>query len=375
MESLSSLKSFLASKKVSIDNKVFHLHRTTSTILFALSIITTSTVYFKNAIECTTSNNEYLERVINNYCWIHSTYTLPDYLISNGTKKEVLQAHPGVASSSDEDNKTYHTYYQWVCFVLFFQAIAFRVPQYLWKSWEGGRIRALSKDLSSWKIDSKEQMDKKSLILEYFEKTKGYNQLYAWSFFACEILNMANIIIQIHFTDRFVNYAFTTYGFDVLKFPNENPLKRTDPMAHAFPKVTKCVFRAFGPSGDIIPYDAMCVLSLNIINEKIYIFLWFWFIFLGTVTGLSLIYRLVTLVSSKVRCTTLKMYTRINPEERNFEDRFHRFCDSLYVGDWFLLRLLGREMGEIVFTDFIKDLSGWKTHDRMNHEKLKQKYQ
>ena len=32
--------------------------------------------------------------------------------------------------------------------------------------------------------------------------------------------------------------------------------------------------------------DGLCVLPLNVINEKIYVFLWFWFIFLALITGL-----------------------------------------------------------------------------------------
>ena len=32
--------------------------------------------------------------------------------------------------------------------------------------------------------------------------------------------------------------------------------------------------------------DGLCVLPLNIINEKIYVFLWFWFIFLAVVSGI-----------------------------------------------------------------------------------------
>jgi hypothetical protein len=47
-------------------------------------------------------------------------------------------------------------------------------------------------------------------------------------------------------------------------------------MSKIFPKVTKCTFHLYGPSGSIQNKDGLCVLPLNIINEKIYIFLWFW---------------------------------------------------------------------------------------------------
>ena len=47
------------------------------------------------------------------------------------------------------------------------------------------------------------------------------------------------------------------------------------------PKVAKCTFERFGPTGTIEVFDGLCVLPINIINEKIYIFLWFWFVLLG----------------------------------------------------------------------------------------------
>jgi hypothetical protein len=50
----------------------------------------------------------------------------------------------------------------------------------------------------------------------------------------------------------------------------------SDPMARIFPKVTKCTFNKYGPSATVEYIDGLCVLPLNVINEKIYIFLWFW---------------------------------------------------------------------------------------------------
>ena len=50
--------------------------------------------------------------------------------------------------------------------------------------------------------------------------------------------------------------------------------------------MTKCTFHKFGPSGTVQKFDGLCVLPLNIINEKIYVFLWLWFIFLAVVSGI-----------------------------------------------------------------------------------------
>ena len=50
--------------------------------------------------------------------------------------------------------------------------------------------------------------------------------------------------------------------------------------------MTKCTFHKFGASGTVETKDGLCILPLNIINEKIYVFLWLWFIFLAVVTGI-----------------------------------------------------------------------------------------
>lgn len=54
-------------------------------------------------------------------------------------------------------------------------------------------------------------------------------------------------------------------------------------------RITKCTFHKYGPSGTIERHDAMCVLALNIINEKIYVMLWFWLIVLAVITGFYLV--------------------------------------------------------------------------------------
>ena len=47
----------------------------------------------------------------------------------------------------------------------------------------------------------------------------------------------------------------------------EDPENRVDPMSRIFPRVTKCTFNKFGPTGTLMRRDALCVLPVNIINE------------------------------------------------------------------------------------------------------------
>ena len=81
----------------------------------------------------------------------------------------------------------------------------------------------------------------------------------------------------------------------------EDAETRDDPLNRVFPKIAKCTFHKYGPGGTIEKFDGLCILSLNIINEKIYVLLWFWFVFLITVTAIQLIWRILSILSRGTR--------------------------------------------------------------------------
>lgn len=66
-----------------------------------------------------------------------------------------------------------------------------------------------------------------------------------------------------------------------------------------FPKMTKCIFYKYGASGSIQTHDALCVLALNNIHDKIFIFFWFWYIIVLAVSVLALVWRLMTFLIHK----------------------------------------------------------------------------
>jgi hypothetical protein len=54
----------------------------------------------------------------------------------------------------------------------------------------------------------------------------------------------------------------------VAQFVQADPATRTDPMTRVFPRMTKCIYKKFGASGTIQTHDALCILPINVINEK-----------------------------------------------------------------------------------------------------------
>merc|ERR1719400_1893092 len=177
----------------------------------------------------------------------------------------------------------------------------FYIPRYLWDSSEGGKIKMLVQGLQDPMISAEDKNAQLDTVVTYFTLNRGAHGMYALRFFGVEILNFIHVIGQIYFTDFFLGYEFTTYGTDVLAYTNEEAEDRPDPMKVVFPKVTKCTFHKYGPSGTVEKKDGLCVLPLNIINEKIYIFIWFWLVFLAVVTGLVLLYRFALILGTQIR--------------------------------------------------------------------------
>ena len=154
---------------------------------------------------------------------------------------------------------------------------------------------------------------------------------------ALEVLNLLNVIIQIIIMDRFLGKQFITYGWDVLKYTAWESVVGYDPMMKVFPRLTQCTFYRYGSFGDVQRHDAMCVLPINIVNEKIYLFLWFWFCFLSVISVLGLVYRLATLVSPRVR--QLATYSRKRMSDSDSRNALKSIVYNQGCGTWFFLDL------------------------------------
>ena len=70
----------------------------------------------------------------------------------------------------------------------------------------------------------------------------------------------------------------------------------------------------YGSGGEQEKKNALCILGLNMINDKIFLVVWFWYFFLLIVGTFRLCYRIVTVSFWKIRscnCLLVLMLTNL----------------------------------------------------------------
>ena len=118
---------------------------------------------------------------------------------------------------------------------------------------------------------------------------------------------------------------------------------RVDAMSRLFPKMTKCTFRKFGPSGTVEKIDALCVMPLNNAYEKIYVFLWFWFVLLAVLSIGHLVLRATTIALTRAR--TLMLWTTMPLVKFGMVEEI---CKDRSFGDWLVLYQLAKNLDPLV---------------------------
>ncbi len=212
-----------------------------------------------------------------------------------------------------------------IAFFLFVQCLLFSAPYMWWTLAEGGRVENLLKsmEMESEKKDEDKEKDKDQSngsgpdraddgereapaklgrrLAEKFGSFHGY----AAKYIVVEVAGAILAVLHICFINWLLNGRFTWLGMSVLKYeedwhdkdnplvgkgasmlfmfqftgalpPCSNSFPPPPPQAVVFPRMTSCSVRKFGHSGNIQNTEALCIVPLNIINEKIYLFLWFW---------------------------------------------------------------------------------------------------
>jgi len=122
------------------------------------------------------------EDVINNYCYIQGTFTIPihynQFQTINGKQYPSIGnviSSAGVgpynagrnADGSPITEVEVKAYYQWVPFMLFLQAVMFYVPHIIYKGVEGGKLKNILDGLNLWVIEDDKRVKKEDVLADY----------------------------------------------------------------------------------------------------------------------------------------------------------------------------------------------------------------
>ena len=102
-----------------------------------------------------------------------------------------------------------------------------------------------------------------------------------------------------------------------------------------FPRVTMCDFKV-RRLGAVHDYNVQCVLPINLFNEKIFMFVWFWLLFVGVLSVGSLAMWIV-------RFTFLPGQRRYVKRHLEFVDRLKMDADRKLKANQFVRRYLGQD--------------------------------
>lgn len=346
---LKSLCDLLEVDPIAIDNFLFRLHyQVTVTILAALTLFTTSRGFFTAQIDCDFGNSS--KAFLNTYCYIHPTFLVERTLTDEPNER---MPFPGLSQYMAEDNLKFYGYYPWISIALFLQATSLYMPHYIWKYWEGGKMKLLAGELVAAPLSDDGLDDKVTSLVNYVCSQLHSHNRYAYKYMICELLNIITVVGHIWIMNVFIGQDFYFYGIDVMVFNQQREkTSRLNPMERLFPTITMCTYKKNGTDGIVQNITGACLLTQNAANRNMYFFLWFWYHILATIGVFSAICRIITLFSSSLRYHEFQT----NSKQNNPYD-IHTVYHNLRIGDWFLLKRLRMNLNPLIYKELISRMA------------------
>jgi hypothetical protein len=176
-------------------------------------------------------------------------------------------------------------YYLWLPFLLGVCMGLVKIPRVVWKNLcERGIMASLVGDGT--------QMGEKIAVRFNKLKKRSSSVQYLVCFAVCELLNIVMLLLCFHIMDSLLNGKFWSYGVDVNNYYSAQNENVANPMCNLFPTEVACNLCTGSIGGGCNDkYSILCILSNNLFNQYFFLILWFWWVFLLSISILGLIYR------------------------------------------------------------------------------------
>ena len=203
-----------------------------------------------------------------------------DEKLNKTREGDFIQSKHGCDDFGDNCSQTHIRdifYYEWTAMFFIAQALCFYAARFMWKRWENGTMKYM-RDAIMRKEDEDEQAKIAAEILKE-RQDKNFNNVYSTGYCCVEFVFYLNIICQWFITNSFLGeikedwvttgYSklnFFTLGFHFMKNMKTKPWL---PLKMLFPRQSSCRFQMYGSGGKEETYHFLCLLTLNIIHDKV----------------------------------------------------------------------------------------------------------
>jgi len=108
----------------------------------------------------------------------------------------------------------------------------------------------------------------------------------AFTYVLVKLLYIGNAIGQIFLLNVFMGRGFSFIGIETMqRWWHGQDVE----IVERFPRITMCKFIIRTLGDNIQPFDVQCLLPINIYNEKIFLFIWYWL----AIVAIASIYGLI----------------------------------------------------------------------------------
>jgi hypothetical protein len=308
--------------------------------------------YSNDSIDCISPDIiKYPSDLINTFCWTQEAFKVFQTIPQNNQIDSINRNQ-----SSDPlltTNNSYINNFHWLGFLLLIQALFFYLPHSLWLSFEKNKIKCLISRINDDTLPEEKREDQRQTLVRYLVKNLRNHEFYAFQFISFKIINFVNVITQIVISDFFLNGLFISLGFHLF-MSNTVSQNNYSVYSHVFPRSAICHFHkhSLNFEDEADSRNILCLLPINLIIEKIFLLLWFWFFSLSLISALDLISHLFFYISPRIRFLSLKSESHLCDSEQL--DLVLRRCK---FGDWFLLKILVKNLNANDFRIIICDFS------------------
>jgi ABC-type multidrug transport system fused ATPase/permease subunit len=246
---------------------------------------------------------------VRGFCYVSSTYFVP---VNDTSSIEYKQ------------EKMVHGYYQWVPFILIIQALLIYLPNLAWKTFQKTQnidfqhVVEKAKTLR-FEMGDEHQKSIKDIVaylkqrLQHQGTSHGYSYVgFGMKSALAHIFTKMLTILVILFEISFINTNFgpAPDNFWGLTMFHQGLTNSRWNESGVFPRVTFCDFKQPTFGGKPPQRTVQCVLMVNMLNEKIFIFVWLWLAACLIISIIDLIYTIITLFTPYLRRKAVRNYVQ-----------------------------------------------------------------